>query len=347
MSLTVDVEKRLGKFSLDVSFATSGGVLGLLGASGSGKSMTLKCIAGIERPDRGQIVLNGQTLLDTACRVNRPPQERRVGYLFQNYALFPNMTVRQNIFCGMRRQRDRRKRETEMGELIALLQLEGLEDRRPQQLSGGQQQRVALARILASRPALLMLDEPFNALDHFLRDQLQVEMKKLLSAFEGDVVLVTHDRNEAYHLCDRVAVVDGGRVLDVRETAEIFRDPRSRAAARLTGCRNVSPSARKTGEYQVEIPDWGIRLDTSAPVEDGIQAVGLRPESFSAACLENRFPIRLTGRMEHPAGVSLCFRYAGQQKLGEDLWWDCPEHFLRELPEELGIPRDGVLLLYE
>ena len=131
MSLTVEMHKRLGDFVLDVRFETDGGILGLLGASGCGKSMTLKCIAGIEKPDSGRIVLDGRTLFDSQKHINLPPQQRQVGYLFQNYALFPNMTVRQNILCGLRAQKDKQKREQALSEIIALLQLEGLEDRRP------------------------------------------------------------------------------------------------------------------------------------------------------------------------------------------------------------------------
>jgi len=219
MSLTVDIHKQLGRFSLDASFRADGGTLGLLGASGSGKSLTLKCIAGIERPDRGKILLNGVTLFDSERWINLPPQKRRVGYLFQNYALFPNMTVRQNILCGIRWERDRARRAAELRRVVELLHLQGLEEQRPDQLSGGQQQRTALARILVSRPELLMLDEPFSALDEHLRDQLQIQMKKLLDTFDGDILLVTHNHDEAYHMCEKAAVGDGGRILGVRETA--------------------------------------------------------------------------------------------------------------------------------
>ena len=268
MSLTVDIHKQLGRFSLDASFRADGGTLGLLGASGSGKSLTLKCIAGIERPDRGKILLNGVTLFDSERRINLPPQKRRVGYLFQNYALFPNMTVRQNILCGIRWERDRARRAAELRRVMELLCLRGLEEQRPDQLSGGQQQRTALARILVSRPELLMLDEPFSALDEHLRDQLQIQMKKLLDAFDGDILLVTHNQDEAYHMCEKAAVVDGGRILGVREPELLFLDPGSVPAARLTGCRNISSAARRVGAYEVEIPGWGIRLATARPVKE-------------------------------------------------------------------------------
>ena len=224
MSLKVDIRKNLGSFSLNVKFATeenAPAVLGLLGASGCGKSLTLKCIAGIETPDRGRIVLDGVTLFDSEKKIDLPPQKRQVGYLFQNYALFPNMTVRQNILCGLCREKDKAAKEEEVCRVVRMLQLDGLESRRPCQLSGGQQQRVALARILVNKPKLLMLDEPFSALDSHLRDKLQMELRGLLADFGRDVLLVTHSRDEAYHLCSRVAVLESGRLLAVKPTKEL------------------------------------------------------------------------------------------------------------------------------
>ena len=155
MSLKVDIRKDLGGFRLDVKFEAESGVTCLLGASGCGKSMTLKCIAGIDKPDDGRIELDGRVLYDSKEKIDLPPQQRRVGYLFQNYALFPNMTVRQNILCGLCREKDRAEKEKRLGEMVKMLQLEGLENHKPHQLSGGQQQRVALARILVSDPQLL------------------------------------------------------------------------------------------------------------------------------------------------------------------------------------------------
>ena len=211
--LSVDIKKTLGKFHLSVSFEIEPGVIGILGASGCGKSMTLRCIAGIEKPDEGRIVLDGHTLFDSKKRINLPPQKRRVAYLFQNYALFPNMTVKKNILCGLHGEKDPVRRRMDLESAIKLLHLDGLENHRPYQLSGGQAQRVALARILVNRPRLLMLDEPFSAIDSHLRGHLQTEMKRLLDQYDGMVLLVTHDQNEANRLCDRIAAMDSGRFL--------------------------------------------------------------------------------------------------------------------------------------
>ena len=347
MSLTVEIEKRLGDFSLCVQFETDGGILGLLGASGCGKSMTLKCIAGIEKPDSGRIVLDGRTLFDADRHINLPPQQRQVGYLFQNYALFPNMTVRQNILCGLRAQKDRAKREQALSEIVALLQLEGLEDRRPSQISGGQAQRAALARILVSRPKLLMLDEPFSALDSHLRVQLQMQMRELLSGFPGDVLLVTHSRDEAYHLCQRIAVLDGGELLAVKETKALFADPGSVRAAQLTGCKNIS-RARKTGEYEVEAIDWGLRFVTEAPVRDGVTGVGIRAHYFNPKSGVNSAPVRLADQMEEPFEWILTFRWANQSDDSPALWWRVPKDKRPvPFPQALGISPANVLPLSE
>ena len=275
MSLHVDIRKRLGSFTLDVQFSAENGITSLLGASGCGKSMTLKCIAGIEKPDEGRIELDGTVLFNSAQKINLPPQKRRVGYLFQNYALFPNMTVRQNILCGLNREKDRGAKERRLREMLRMMQLEGLEDRKPAQLSGGQQQRAALARILVNDPQILLLDEPFSALDGHLRDSLKVEMRDLLETFGREVLMVTHDRNEAYNMSREIAVMDSGRLLTIKPTKALFADPGSVQAAILTGCKNIVKASR-VDEHTVEIPEWGVRMETKDTVKEGLCAVGVR-----------------------------------------------------------------------
>lgn len=346
MSLSVDIEKRLGDFRLKVAFETAGGTLGLLGASGCGKSFTLKCIAGIETPDRGRIVLDGVTLFDSEQHIDLPPQKRKVGYLFQNYALFPNMTVRQNILCGLHGEKDKAKREQALREAVALMQLEGLEKHRPAQLSGGQQQRAALARILVSKPRLLMLDEPFSALDSHLREKLQLQMKELLAGFGRDVLLVTHSRDEAYHMCSRIAVLDDGRLLSLTDTKSLFADPGSVSAAVLTGCKNIA-AARKAGEYAVDVPEWGVQLRTAQPVRDGLKAVGIRAHYFNTKAVQNRYAVEYLGEMEEPFEWIVQFRYKGQDPQAAPLWWRVPkDRRPQQFPEEFGVAPANVLLLY-
>ena len=208
MSLTVRIRKQMGDFSLEADFTAQQETLGLLGASGCGKSVTLKCIAGILRPDEGLIQLDGQTLYDSAAGICLPPQKRGVGYLFQSYALFPNMTVRQNIAAAVT---DRRLRRSETEEKLRQFRLEEIAELKPPQLSGGQQQRTALARILASRPHAILLDEPFSALDSYLKYQLELELTEMLEQFPGPILYVTHDQGEVFRSCRRVCVMDQGK----------------------------------------------------------------------------------------------------------------------------------------
>ena len=221
MALLVDIEKRLGDFRLDVKLEVGNEVLGLVGNSGCGKSLTLRCIAGIEKPDRGRIVLDGVTLFDSEKHVNLTPQKRHTGLMFQNYALFPNMTVRQNIRAGtLRDQQTEQERDRKVSDIMDSFGLSSLAQHYPRQLSGGQQQRTALARILVSEPRILMLDEPFSALDSELKFRMEREVREVIDRFGKTTLLVSHDRGEAYRLCSRIAMVHEGcadRILSKEE----------------------------------------------------------------------------------------------------------------------------------
>jgi molybdate transport system ATP-binding protein len=263
MSLYVDIEKTCGDFKLKVQFETQDEVFAILGASGCGKSLTLKCIAGIEKPDSGIIKLDDEILFDSQKHINVPARKRNIGYLFQDYALFPNMTVLDNIMCGAR---DKQLAE----EYVRRFYLEGKERLYPRQLSGGQKQRVALARMLAAQPRYLLLDEPFSALDNYLKSQLERELMELMENYGKRVILVSHDRNEVYRLTDRIAVVEEGKVVDIRPKKELFDAPRTLAATLLTGCKNVSRLEYRTeGIYAV---DWGIYLHTAGDAASNIAA---------------------------------------------------------------------------
>ena len=231
MSLQAAIKKRFSGFSLDVSLNTDGGVMGILGASGSGKSMTLKCIAGIETPDEGRIVLNGRVLFDSEKRINLPPQKRRVGYLFQQYALFPNMTVVQNVRCGIRARGAERERLVR--EQMHRFRLEGLEKAYPAQLSGGQKQRVAIARTLATSPKVLLCDEATSALDpKTTRDILRL-VRDINQRLGITVVVITHDMKVIEAVCHRVAILDHGHVAETGTVEEVFSHPRTEAGRRL------------------------------------------------------------------------------------------------------------------
>lgn len=223
MSLYVDIEKRLGAFRLKSKFEVADETLALLGASGCGKSMTLKCIAGIVTPDRGRIVLNGRVLFDSEKKTDLTPQQRRVGYLFQQYALFPNMTVEQNILCGIR-EGSRSEKRALAAEKIRMFRLEGLEKKHPAQLSGGQQQRVAIARALALRPDILFFDEPTSALDPELTGEV-LKVIRDLAEEKMTMVIVTHEMAFARAVSDRVIFMDGGVIVEQGDPEQVLGDP--------------------------------------------------------------------------------------------------------------------------
>ena len=258
MSLFIDIKKGLSSFNLDVSMKSKGGIIGFLGASGSGKSMTLKCIAGIEKADSGKIIINDKVLFDSEKKINVKTKDRKVGFLFQNYALFPHMTIKDNIEIGLDRISKAEKNKLSSN-FIKKFGLEGLENRYPWQLSGGQQQRVALARALITSPDILLLDEPFSALDNHLRANMERELVEILKDYDGTVVFVTHDIAEAYRVCDKIIVFDSGKASEIREKSILFEKPLSLAEAKITGCKNISKAKRLNSDY-ILAEEWNLKL---------------------------------------------------------------------------------------
>lgn len=291
--LTVDIKKKLDNFTLDVQFETDREILALLGASGCGKSMTLKCIAGIEKPDKGRIVLNDRVLFDSDKGINLSPQKRKVGYLFQQYALFPNMTVEKNIAAGCT-EKDKNKKKALVSKKIEKMHLSGLEHKYPHQLSGGQQQRVALARILINEPELLLLDEPFSALDSFLKWQLEMELADDLKEFGRGALFVSHSKDEVFRLCDAVCVLNEGESESKQYVAELFSKPATRAAAELAGCENFSSLEWLEGN-SVLLKDWCITMETTGRNE-ACSSAGIYAKNIiicKSRDRENAFPIRI------------------------------------------------------
>ena len=281
MSLSVHIYKELRDFTLNVQFDSDGGVMALLGASGCGKSMTLKCIAGLETPERGTIVLNGRVLFDSTKHINKSPQARHVGYLFQHYALFPTMTVKGNLYAAAQRL-PQGKRKVAVGEKLRAFRLEAAENLYPRQLSGGQQQRVALARALLSEPECLLLDEPFSALDSYLKWQTELELRELLKSYRGDVVYVSHDRDEVYRLCKDVCVLADGRSEPKRSVRELMDAPWTVSAALISGCKNFS-RVQRIDETHVKCLAWGVTLETAQEVNNVCTYAGVRAHSFHIA----------------------------------------------------------------
>ncbi|HEX2033944.1 MAG TPA: ABC transporter ATP-binding protein [Chloroflexota bacterium] len=260
--LVADIEASAGAFRLRAALTVERGkTLVLFGPSGAGKTMVLRSLAGIHPHVRGRIVLDGETILDSQRRVDVPPQGRGLGYVPQSYALFPHLTVAENVAFGLSHCTAAERRRRVEG-LLDTLQLEGLATRRPAQLSGGQQQRVALARALAIEPRVLLLDEPLAALDAPLRRLLRRELQTLRHRFGFAMLFVTHDLGDACALGDEIAVVDGGRIVQRGRPQEILYRPATPAVARLTGMRNVFPArvtAALDGALEVTTERFTVR----------------------------------------------------------------------------------------
>ncbi len=343
MGIKVDVKKRVGEFCLDVQFQSESSRIGILGASGCGKSMTLKSIAGIEIPDEGEIEADGNVFFHSGRKIHVKPQERNIGYLFQNYALFPTMTVAKNIGMGLKGSKQQNAERVQ--EMIRTFQLSGLESRLPGELSGGQQQRVALARIMAYEPDVILLDEPFSALDMFLKDRLQQELMEMLADYKGIVVLVSHSRDEIYRFCEDLVIMDKGKVVISGRTKDIFRNPEKKEAARLTGCKNFS-RIRRIDEHHIEALDWGVELQISRDIPKNVTNVGFRAHEFIPIWGERRencIKVCLAGTAELPfekkfylKPENLCWF------LQKDKWWILEE---KGMPDYLQFQEEHLLLL--
>jgi molybdate transport system permease protein len=305
--LLVDIEKQLYSFSLDVSFSAKEHALGLLGGSGSGKSMTLRCIAGIDTPTKGRIVLNGRVLFDAERGINIPSRDRRIGFLFQDYALFPHLTVAQNIAFGLPKGTSALAAKQQVETQLAAMQLEELGNRYPHQLSGGQQQRVALARALASQPEALLLDEPFSALDTHLRNQIEQQLISTLAHYQGVTLFVTHNLEEAYRVCRDLLVLERGNAIAYGSKHDIFEHPITYSVAQLTGCKNFSRAVSITSQ-EVEASNWGARLRVIEPIPDSLCFIGIRAHQITFPIepnQENTFPCWLAATMETPHRMTL------------------------------------------
>ena len=340
--LKVNIQKKLKEFDLDVSFELKKGRLGILGPSGCGKSMTLKSIAGIVNPDKGIVTLKTNeetTYFDSDNKINLKPQKRNVGYLFQNYALFPNMTVEENVACGLSNDDD----EKIVSEMIKRFHLEGLEKRYPRQLSGGQQQRVALARIMAYGPDVILLDEPFSAMDTYLKEQLRIELVNSLKDFDGFSIMVTHNRDEAFQFCDELIILDEGKIISKGDTHEIFENPRKVQVARLTGCKNIS-KIEIIDDYHVKSLDWGVTFEVSQKLSPNITHMGIRAHDFAPA---NKEDINV---MDTTDATKLEMPFEWEITLANGLWWKADKKIHEHdfiIPEYLKVDPKNIILLEE
>ena len=342
MSLFVDIEKDFGGFTLKVKFESDSLITAFLGASGSGKSVTLKCIAGILTPDKGRIVLNDRVLFDSEKHINLKIQKRNVGYFFQDYALFPNMNVKQNIMMGMKRFGKDYPKEEKLLEVTKLLHIDDLLTHKPHQLSGGQKQRVALARIIVNEPEIILLDEPFSALDEFLRTKLQMEMKEVITKLNKQAILVTHSRDEAYILSNKTILIEKGQIIENNVTSKLFKKPEYLESAILTGCKNYSPIEIR--EKDIFVPEWGVSFKTNDSVE-GARYIGLRAHMFSPSIKENANEVIIIDVVEQPFEKLVLFRFKNQLEGTPDIYWEVEKDLDVSKIKKLGIKKEDVLLL--
>lgn len=224
--LKVKIKKQLNNFDLNISFETDDDILGLIGESGCGKSMTLKCIAGIETPDEGYIILNDKVLYDSSKKINLKPQDRHIGYLFQNFALFPQMSVRKNVFISVNKKYNDSEKNEKIDNILEFLNIKHLEKRYPSELSGGERQRVAFARIIVNEPDFLLLDEPFSSLDSFLKWNIAKELKNIINRIKKKAIFVTHNINELYYLCQNAIVISQGNEIERNSVRELIEHPK-------------------------------------------------------------------------------------------------------------------------
>lgn len=340
--LKVNIQKKLKEFDLNVDFELKKGCLGILGPSGCGKSMTLKSVAGIVNPDNGVISLttNDETVYyDSNEKINLKPQKRNVGYLFQNYALFPNMTVEENVAIGLPKDYD----EKRLTDMIKSFRLEGLEKRYPRELSGGQQQRVALARILAYSPDVILLDEPFSAMDTFLKEQLRIELSNVLKDFDGFSILVTHNRDEVFQFCDELLILDKGKIIAKGTTHDVFENPKKVQVARLTGCKNIS-KVEIIDDYHLKSLEWGITFEVAEKISQDITYIGIRAHDFLPAEKDdiNSFDTINATKLEIP--------FEWQITLANGLWWKLDKKIHDHefvIPDYLKVDPKNIILLEE
>lgn len=358
MSLKVRIRKQLRDMTLEAAFDTEkeSGITGILGASGCGKSMTLKCIAGIVTPDEGRIELNGRILFDSKRRINLKIQDRGVGYLFQSYAMFPHMTIGENVAMAL--PGSKKERWAGAMEYLAMFHMEDLVHRYPSRLSGGQQQRAALARIMASRPQVLMLDEPFSALDYYLKESLQLELLSELRNYGKEVLLVTHSRDEIYRFCSTIHVIDKGKLVVSGTVKDVFREPKTVSAAKLTGCKNIV-GIEYVDSHSFYVPKWKLRvIIREREVPSDTAFIGVRAHSFmevrdgavmenaeestAKSTVENGMECRVLQIFEDPFEVSLM--------LENGIWWKIPkERWRKEMnetaPKRIAVGEESIFFL--
>jgi molybdate transport system ATP-binding protein len=329
--LSVDIEIQFREITLCPAFEAGPELIVIFGPSGAGKSVTLRALAGLVTPIKGQIRLGDREVFDAGKGINLPPQKRNVGYVPQNYALFPHRTIADNIGFGLH-DLPMKERDTRVQEFLGTMDLQKEQDRKPGEVSGGQQQRVALARALAPRPALLLLDEPFGALDEPIREHLRHEIRRLQRRYEIPIILVTHNLEEAYTLADQLVVIESGKVAQAGPRDSVFRRPATASVAKMMGMENILEGKLAAEVDGVSVISWaGIHLtlddEVKLPIDKEV-FFGIRPEDIDLLAFrsvtdnqaeDNLVPCVLIKDQSRGSDHSLICRIEVEQGGGQDL----------------------------
>ncbi len=330
MSLSVHIRKKLASFILEVNFDIADENFALLGVSGSGKSMLLKCIAGIETPDEGRIVINDHVVFDSSKHINVKVQERQCGFVFQNYALFPNMTVTENIACSIK---DKKNKQQVIQQLLIQYDLEEVKNSYPAYLSGGQQQRCAIARTMASSPKILLLDEPFSALDKLLKQKLIQDLNQVLTSFKGTTMFVSHDHEEVYRLANSVGILERGKLIELDDKVKVYHTPSHVSCAKQVGIRNIS-CIDKIDTQTVYAKDWDIVLKTNQEVQPYHTHIGIRELPIQMITTNNMIEIEIIDTIQEIYGEYVIIRKKDSDAEGIICRKECVKHQKIYIPEE-------------
>lgn len=329
MSLSVHIKKKLASFTLEANFDITDENFALLGASGSGKSMLLKCIAGIETPDEGRIVINNQVVFDSSQHINMKIQERQCGFVFQNYALFPNMTVIENITCGIKEK----EHKQQLQQLLTQYDLEEVKDSYPAYLSGGQQQRCAIARTMASNPKILLLDEPFSALDKTLKQKLIQNLKHVLTSFKGTTIFVSHDHEEVYQLANSVGILDRGSLIELDDKMKVYHTPQHISSAIQVGIRNIA-RIDKIDAHTVYVREWDLQLQTKQKIKSYHTHIGIKELPTQAISTKQVVEVEVIDTLQEIHGEYVIVRKKDSDATGIICRKECVKDSKIQIPEE-------------
>lgn len=302
MKIYIDIEKKLNNFLLNTSFDVEADNIGILGSSGSGKSLTLKSISGIVSPDKGIININDRLLFDSNKKIDLKPQKREIGYMPQSYALFPKMTVEENIRIVIKGNSVYKKNK--VSDLISIFSLNDVYNKYPSQLSGGQQQRTALARIIAAQPDVIMLDEAFSALDTYLKDSLQQEVSDFLKQYNIPAIIVSHDKNEIYKMSNYILIMSQGKIIEQGKPMEIYENPQNIDTAKLLGYKNISP-VKMLSNNEAYATDWGLTLKLSQAIPTGIKYICIKESALTNIASPNKINYSHINKTNHPFGTNV------------------------------------------